>query len=329
MISSFSSKLIDYFCPCFSVHAKAEESEDVEVCRRNSVRVVVPERPLAMGSVRVEYQRMQFSQSYSEPYNESFELIQKIVRVWQDKGIHDYLVYSKEVTGKESSSREIVPFQKQGWRIWKQFKVIWRITFGAPVTPILERQRIARELRIGLARLDSQHSPVERINEIGVSKDVFCKFCNPDVISRQLVFEGKHVYVLHDHAPITIGKGKLHFLLLPKVHCSKFSDLTEQEYLEVCQLALKIINCYKNKGFHTAYHFNKSGRQAGQSVLHWHEHLVLTSSSTEEFLGKLVVLKNMVLGKSKPLSRAELAARIALAQDNLEEHREYSVKGRA
>lgn len=324
MISSISSRLIDYFCPCFSARVKSEEAEEVIVRNESTVRVVVPERPLADGAVRVEYRGMQLSQSHSEPYRESYELIQKIVTVWQDKGINDYLVYSKEVAEKESSSREIVPFQKQNWRIcriWKQFKVVWRITFGAPVTPVLERQRIARELRIGLARLDSQHTSVERIHEIGVHT---CVFCNPDVISRQMVLQSKSVYVLHDHAPITIGKGKLHFLLLPKVHGTKFSDLTEQEYLEVCQLALKIINCYKSKGFHTAYLFNKSGRNAGQSVLHWHEHLVLTSSSSEEFKGKLVVLKNLVLGKSKPLSRAELAARIALAQDNLdgEEHRE-------
>lgn len=111
-----------------------------------------------------------------------------------------------------------------------------------------------------------------------------------------MVFEGKKINVLYNYAPLVGGKEKLHFLIVPKQHRPKFSDLTEAEYLEAMVIAQKLISFYKDKGYHTAYLFDKSGREAGQTVPHWHEHLVFPS--TQAFLVMLSVLKNILIGPS-------------------------------
>ena len=50
------------------------------------------------------------------------------------------------------------------------------------------------------------------------------------------------------------------------------------------------------------YLFHKTGIDAGQTVPHWHMHLIVTANKTQGFFGKLTVLKNMLFGSS-PMKR--------------------------
>ncbi len=277
------------------------------------MKVIVPECPLALGSLKIVPHSHAESFSEWSDFNEleTYELLQKIVRIWEKKGITDYLIYGKESNHSKSIfSWEIVPYPKDGWKFWKQFKVLWNIAFGSRCLPEVERRRIVKDFF--LQPLTNQ---IESITKIAQGNDAFC---NQKVIDKQLVFEGKEVNVLYDYAPIGIGEEKLHFLIVPKLHRLKFSDLTETEYLEAMQLSQKLISFYKDKGCHTAYLFDKTGAEAGQSVPHWHEHLIFAATKTQELFGKLTILKNMLIGSS-PLSEKELQARVQSLQNELKE----------
>jgi len=79
-----------------------------------------------------------------------------------------------------------------------------------------------------------------------------------------------------------------------------------------------LIRFYKENGCHTAYLFDKAGAEAGQSVPHWHEHLIFTATKTQELFGKLIILKNMLIGSS-PLPEKELQSRVQLLKIELKE----------
>ncbi len=285
--------------------------EEVIVYEHQCMQMTVPDYPLSKGSLKIETKSHILHLSDWEEENAlvAYQLIQKVIGVWKENGVTDYLIYAKESTSSNSFGYEVVPYPKNGWRFWEQFKVLWNIIFGGPSLSKSQRLRIANDFQ-QLEQTSSEISPEkEYINGIDF-------FCNPYVVESQRVFEGKKINVLYNYAPIGLGERKLHFLLVPKEHRLKFSDLTQEEYLETVQLSQKLIRFYKEKEFKTAYLFNKSGAQAGQSVPHWHEHVVFTASKTQEIFGKLTILKNMLIG-SRRLSEQELQTRVASLKKEL------------
>jgi diadenosine tetraphosphate (Ap4A) HIT family hydrolase len=302
-----------------SVNTLSLISDEAIVYEGKTMKVIVPDCPLAVGSLKILPLSGIGKFSEWQDFNklEAYELIQLVVQIWQKKGITDYLIYGKEsVPFKSTFNWEIVPYPKNGWRFWKQFKVLWNITFGGSCLPKVERNRIVKDFQKDKDSFsESLTKQIESIKKTVRENDAFC---NQKVINKQLVFEGKEMYVLYNYAPIVLGKEKLHFLIVPKQHHSKFSDLTETEYLETMQLSQKLISFYKNRGYHTAYLFDKTGAEAGQTVPHWHEHVVFTAKKTQEFLGKLTVLKNMLIGSS-PLSQKELQTLVESFRNELNE----------
>jgi diadenosine tetraphosphate (Ap4A) HIT family hydrolase len=302
----YPNKILSTFHSLFG-NAQSLVNEEAIVLKYGSVQVIVPERPLAPGSLKIQPRSnaANFSEWKPESQQEAYFLIQRIVHIWKAQGIADYLIYGKETDASKSIfSWEIVPFPKNGNRIWKQFKVLWNTAFGSFSISRTEQKRIAEDFNHALLR--DRWAQIEPIKRAVREKD---PFCNQNIIEKQLVFEGKEINILYNHAPIVLGKEKLHFLLVPKRHCQKFSELTESEYLEVAQLSQNLTEFYKSKGYPTAYLFNKSGVEAGQTVPHWHEHLIFTATKTQEFFGKLRILKNMLLG-STPLPPKELQNRV-------------------
>lgn len=276
-------------------------SSDAIVLAANSIQVSIPEFPLAPDSMQLSStSNSQFTNWEDRESLQAYDLMQRVIQIWQKRGVTDYLIYGKEAENSHFNW-EIVPFPKKEWAFFKQFKVLWNITFGAPSVPLNARQQIAKDFQKELAA-----NPFTKQAEsiAGMAKDAFC---NPKVIESQLVFEGKEICLLYNYAPI--GQEKLHFLIVPKKHRSGFADLTANEHLEAHQTAQRLIEFYKGKGYHTAYLFDKTGVQAGQTVPHWHRHIVLTATKSQELFGKLTVFKNMLTGSS-PLSKAELAQRV-------------------
>lgn len=302
-----------------NVSAAAQPLIDPSVVyETQTMKVIVPECPLGAGSLKIEplsdYQN--FSEWGDFNNREAYELIKKIVQVWEKQGITDYLVYGKESDSASPFSWEIVPFPKDGTttRFLKQFNLLWNITFGGASLSTSEQERIIQNFQEGKNLFSEQHKQhIETINHIAHKNDVFC---NPKIIENQLVFEGKEVNVLYNYAPIVPGSERLHFLIVPKKHRPKFSDLSETEYVESMHLAQKLIGFYKDKGYSTAYIFDKSGKEAGQTVPHWHEHVVIPEKKVHEFLGILTVFKNILIGPSC-LSPEELQTRVGALREKL------------
>jgi len=281
-------------------------SNEIVVHSGTTMKIIVPERQLGNGSVQIVpiSNEPSFAKWKGNQNAEAHELIQKIAQIWEKKGIHDYLVYGKE-SSNGAFSWEIVPYEKSTFKFWKQFIVLWKITFGTSPTPRIIRQKVADDLKGEAAILTN---PVAKV--VKASKNIKDAFCNPDVIARQLVFQGKKVNVLYNHAPIAIGEGKLHFLITPKDHCQKFTELSQEVTAEADDLSQKLVKHYKSKKFDTAYVFNKNGEESGQTVSHWHQHLVFTATKIQEFFGKLLVLLKMLFG-AWPMSKSELAKRVS------------------
>jgi diadenosine tetraphosphate (Ap4A) HIT family hydrolase len=318
------ARVLALFFPLFgsaneTVNTQPLISNETIVYVSKTMKVIVPECPLAFGSLKIVPNSDTGNFSEWQDFNEleTYELIQHVIQIWEKKGITDYLIYGKESNNSKSIfSWEIVPYPKNGWRFWKQFKVLWNITFGGSCLPKIERDRIAKDFQKDKDSFSESHTKqIESIKKTIQGND---PFCNQKVIDKQLVFEGKEINVLYNYAPIVLGEGKLHFLIVPKQHHSKFSDLTETEYLESMELSQKLVSFYKDKGYHTAYLFDKTGAEAGQTVPHWHEHVVFTATKTQEFFGKLTVLKNMLFGSS-PLPQKELQTRVQSLRKDLNE----------
>lgn len=302
-----------------SINTQPLISDEALVYVGKTMKVIVPQCPLALGSLKIVPNSDTRNFSEWKDFNklETYKLIQHIVQIWEKKGIKDYLIYGKESNNSKSIfSWEIVPYPKNGWRFWKQFKVLWNITFGSSFMPKIERHRIVKDFQKDKDSFSESHTKqIESVKKTIQGKDAFC---NQKVIDKQLVFEGIEINVLYNYAPLVLGEGKLHFLIVPKQHRSKFSDLTETEYLESMHLSQKLVRFYKDKGYHTAYLFDKTGAEVGQTVPHWHENVVFTATKTQEFFGRLTVLKKMLFGSS-PLSQKELQIRVQSLRKELSE----------
>lgn len=293
-----------------SIETQAQTTNEVIVFQTPTMTAIVPENPLAPGALKVVPNKTtpQYTDWTQANQGEAFDLIQKIIEIWQKEGINDYMIFGKNSENSDFAW-EVVPYHDSGLTFWKQFKVLFNLTFGAPTASLEERQAVASKLM----NPESLSTGAAKISALSSKPDAFC---NPEVIQKQRVFEGKHINVLYNYAPIAIDENKLHFMMVPKEHHEKFTDLTREEYLEVSELEQKLARYYGDKGYHTTYMFNKTGAEAGQTVPHWHQHLIFTATKTQELYGKLIVLKNMIFGSS-PLPKAELNERVRSLKEEL------------
>ena len=210
---------------------------------------------------------------------------------------HDhYLVYGK--IGKGSPLEwSFIPFEQRDstfWRYCQQLSVLRALTFGGMATGG------------SIDNLRPDHTDPSSDTE--VSND---HFCNPAVIERQLISKGETVNLLCDHKPL----GNEHFLIIPKEHRKTFRDVTQAEYLETTSLLQQIAACYKNN---TIYIMHKTGREAGQSVPHWHMHVIVITDDFHEIGGRIAVFVKMTFPfLFSPLSDDTLKQRIATLQKAL------------
>jgi diadenosine tetraphosphate (Ap4A) HIT family hydrolase len=258
-------------------------------------KISIPTQGLASKSLYIE-------RKGDKNPSELFRMMNKVATYWeQKKGIFNYLVY----TSSEDQGWEMlpVPGEKSSWRDWMggiahQFTVMGRVTFGRYTLAESEKKHLYTEYN----DLTSFQTQVTGDAVQQVSPDAFCK---KEVIDSQLLWEGEHVRVLYNYAPI--GNEGLHFLLVPKAHKERLSQLTQEEFEEIQALAGMLKQHYPD---HTCYRYNKSGSLAGQTVLHFHEHVVFILPQ-HDLKGKLSVFFRMI-GSSKPLNLMELAKRVSL-----------------
>lgn len=317
-------KLFGVIMSVFAYSGSTANVETIPFCEQvveeyQSICIKIPENPLANKSLQMTtHQNHPYVDwAYEDRFN-VFASLQKTVAVWREKGIADqYLVYGKQKLENDTTFNwEIVPYYKPSTiigRIWQQFLVLWRIMFGGVKLSETQRQKQLEEYKISFKEFSpSLHGQAEKVSE--VVNDAFCK---PEVINRQSVLEGRSINVLYNYAPIGFGGERLHFLVVPKVHKAKFSELSEEEYLEATELTQKLITHFsQTRPIQDVYLFHKTGVDAGQTVPHWHMHMILISNKTQGFFGKLTVLKNMLMGSS-PMKDNDLKEKVGSLRSEL------------
>ena len=97
-----------------------------------------------------------------------------------------------------------------------------------------------------------------------------CLFCT--TINNDIIEENKFAFATMDSYPVS----SQHCLIIPKRHVKDYFDLSEEEVLGCDQLIKKIKIKIENndktiKGFNIGIN---SGKEAGQSIMHCHIHLI-------------------------------------------------------
>ena len=99
---------------------------------------------------------------------------------------------------------------------------------------------------------------------------IFCEIIKGNIPSKK-VYEDDKVLAILDISQITKG----HTLVLPKKHFDNFLDIDDEYTNAVFTAAKKVTkminNAYKPEGFNI---INNCGETAGQSVMHFHVHVV-------------------------------------------------------
>lgn len=110
---------------------------------------------------------------------------------------------------------------------------------------------------------------------------IFCKIANGDIPSKEL-YEDDEFKVILDLGPATKG----HALILPKNHYANLFELPDEDASKVMLLAKKMAGRMAEKlgcdGFNLV---QNNGQAAGQTVFHFHLHLIPRYKDDGQTLG--------------------------------------------
>lgn len=99
---------------------------------------------------------------------------------------------------------------------------------------------------------------------------IFCKIANGEIPSKT-IYEDEDARVILDLGPATKG----HALILPKNHYANLFELPEEDAKKVIVIAKNVATKMKNNlqcdGFNLV---QNNGEVAGQTVFHFHMHLI-------------------------------------------------------
>lgn len=102
------------------------------------------------------------------------------------------------------------------------------------------------------------------------SNCIFCKIISGEIPSK-LIYEDDDFKAILDVSPATVG----HVLILPKCHAETLLDLPDDKASKILILAKKIIKAMMQVHGFTNYNLiQNNGRIAGQTVSHFHLHLI-------------------------------------------------------
>ena len=99
---------------------------------------------------------------------------------------------------------------------------------------------------------------------------IFCKIINGDIPSA-VVFENDEFKAILDRFPSNEG----HVLIMPKEHCANIFEMDPEKGGRLFALAVKIASAMKEVlGFENMNVLQNNGPVAGQTVNHFHLHLI-------------------------------------------------------
>ncbi|CAG9622533.1 HIT family protein [Sutcliffiella rhizosphaerae] len=103
-----------------------------------------------------------------------------------------------------------------------------------------------------------------------MSDCIFCKIINGDIPAAK-VYEDEHVLAFLDISQVTKG----HTLVIPKVHKENIYELTPEIAEKLFKVVPKITTAIKEKFKPIGMNLlNNNGAEAGQSVFHYHLHIL-------------------------------------------------------
>jgi len=102
-----------------------------------------------------------------------------------------------------------------------------------------------------------------------------CAYCELPEIRKRTIVENDLAFAFPTNIPITVG----HTLVIPKRCVAKYGDLTKSEMAAIealrVQVCASLVRAFSAKGFNFAWN---EGKDFGQSVPHFHLHIVPRSS---------------------------------------------------
>lgn len=132
-------------------------------------------------------------------------------------------------------------------------------------------------------------------------KCIFCKIAAGEISSKTL-YEDEQFRVILDLGPATKG----HALILPKNHYADLYEIPDETAADAMKLAKKMAGIMTDKlkcdGFNL---IQNNGETAGQTVFHFHMHLIPRYKNDGQVLGwkagsptaeELEVIKNEIIG---------------------------------
>ena len=103
-----------------------------------------------------------------------------------------------------------------------------------------------------------------------MSDCIFCKIVNGDIPAAK-VYENEHVLAFLDISQVTKG----HTLVIPKVHKENLFELTSENAKNLFESVPEIANALKKEFSPLGLNLvNNNGEYAGQTVFHFHVHLI-------------------------------------------------------
>lgn len=120
---------------------------------------------------------------------------------------------------------------------------------------------------------DSEQLQNNYIYEVIKMKDdncIFCKLANGDITTNS-IYEDDDFKVILDASPATKG----HALILPKQHYANIFEIEDETLAKAAKLAKKIMTHEKDVLGCEGYNLvQNNGEVAGQTVFHFHMHLI-------------------------------------------------------
>jgi len=99
---------------------------------------------------------------------------------------------------------------------------------------------------------------------------LFCKIVNGEIPCYK-IYEDNDVLAFLDITNDPAG----HTLVIPKKHSDNLLDISEDDYLRLQNVVLKLTKHYLNIGFCQGINtYVNSSKCAGQEVIHYHEHII-------------------------------------------------------
>lgn len=112
-----------------------------------------------------------------------------------------------------------------------------------------------------------------------MSDCIFCKIVNGDIPSSK-IFENEHVMAFLDISQITKG----HTLIIPKIHNENIYDLSAEAARNIFEVVPQLANAIKEQFNPVGMNvITNTGEQAGQTVFHYHMHLIPRYGSGDGF----------------------------------------------